>query len=74
MTERMMRALRAIDRLTVEFGYPPTMREIGREIGVSSPSTVKDVIDQLSEAGLVAYQSRCPRTLRITGKGRAELV
>lgn len=51
-------------------GYPPTVREIGREVGLSSSSTVAAYLDQLLAEGLIAKDPAKPRTLELTKAGR----
>ena len=49
-------------------GYAPTVREVGAAVGIKSPSTIKYRFEQLREKGLVAYNDRIPRTIRVTGR------
>ncbi|WP_179394372.1 transcriptional repressor LexA [Lacticaseibacillus absianus] len=51
-------------------GYPPTVREIGKAVGLSSSSTVAAYLDRLLDAGLIAKDPSKPRTLEITKAGR----
>lgn len=47
-------------------GFPPTVREIGRGVGMSSPSTVQTHIVTLCENGLLERSlSGSPRALRV---------
>lgn len=51
---------------TAEMGYPPTVREIGRQLGMSSPSTVQSHIVALKNAGyIVRGEEGSPRTIRV---------
>ena len=38
LTPRQQQILELIDRHTRERGYPPSVREIGEEVGLTSPS------------------------------------
>lgn len=49
-------------------GYAPSIREVGAAVGIKSPSTIKYRFEQLREKGLVAYNDRIPRTIRVTGR------
>lgn len=49
-------------------GYAPTVREVGAAVGIKSPSTIKYRFEQLREKGLVAYNDRIPRTIRVIGR------
>lgn len=46
-----------------EFGYPPSVREIGSAVGLASPSTVKHHLDHLEKAGLLQRRAGSPRAL-----------
>jgi len=59
------RVLQAVRSLSDARGYPPTVREIGRELGLASPSTVHQHLLSLRRDGLVAWEPAFPRTLRV---------
>ena len=46
-------------------GYPPSMREIGATVGLTSPSSVKHQLDKLERLGLVRRDPNRPRALEI---------
>ena len=46
-------------------GYPPSMREIGAQVGLTSPSSVKHQLDKLERLGLVRRDPRLPRALEV---------
>ena len=46
-------------------GYPPSMREIGAAVGLTSPSSVKHQLDKLERLGLVRRDPRLPRALEL---------
>ncbi|MBF7125526.1 transcriptional repressor LexA [Pediococcus pentosaceus] len=50
-------------------GYPPTVREIGSAIGLSSTSTVHGHIDRLQKNGFLEKDPTKPRALEITKLG-----
>ena len=50
-------------------GYPPTVREIGSAIGLSSTSTVHGHIDRLQKNGFLEKDPTKPRTLEVTKLG-----
>jgi repressor LexA len=52
-------------------GYPPTVREIGAEVGLASPSTVHVHLAKLEEAGYVRRDPTKPRALELVGRERA---
>ena len=51
-------------------GYPPTVREIGEEVGLASPSTVHAHLANLERAGLLKRDPTKPRALELLGKRR----
>jgi repressor LexA len=50
-------------------GYPPTVREIGSAIGLSSTSTVHGHIDRLQKNGFLEKDPTKPRALEVTQLG-----
>jgi repressor LexA len=52
-------------------GYPPTVREIGEEVGLASPSTVHAHLANLERAGLLRRDPTKPRALELIGRDRA---
>jgi repressor LexA len=55
-----------IRRFILEHGYSPTVREIGSQLGKSSPHTIKYHLDKLRGAGRVTWETGKTRTLRVT--------
>jgi len=53
-------------------GYPPTVREIGEEVGLASPSTVHAHLANLERAGLLRRDPTRPRALELIGRDRRE--
>jgi repressor LexA len=51
-------------------GYPPTVREIGAEVGLASPSTVHVHLAKLEQAGYVRRDPTKPRALELVGEER----
>lgn len=48
-----------------QVGYPPTLREIGQEIGVRSPSTVKYHLNNLRDAGVLRWEEGKTRSITL---------
>jgi repressor LexA len=65
VTAKQKRVLQAILDFTKENKYPPTVRELCRELGLSSPSTVHGFLERLKLNGLVTWEERCIRTLKV---------
>jgi repressor LexA len=57
-----------------EHGYPPTVREIGEQVGLASPSTVHAHLANLERAGLIRRDPTKPRALELTGRVKSEPV
>jgi repressor LexA len=55
-------------------GYPPTVREIGEEVGLASPSTVHAHLANLERAGLLRRDPTKPRALELIGRERSVAV
>src|SRR6201995_2737525 len=55
-------------------GYPPTVREIGEQVGLASPSTVHAHLANLERAGLLRRDPTQPRALELLGRERAAAV
>jgi len=66
-TERQRRILEVIKAFTVEHGYPPSVREIGERVGLSSSSTVQSHLKTLERRGLISRDPTKPRALRSEG-------
>jgi repressor LexA len=49
-------------------GYPPTVREIGEQVGLASPSTVHAHLANLERAGLLKRDPSKPRALELLGR------
>ena len=55
-------------------GYPPTVREIGEQVGLASPSTVHAHLANLERAGYLKRDPTKPRALELTGLRRHEVL
>jgi repressor LexA len=53
-------------------GYPPTVREIGEEVGLASPSTVHAHLANIERAGLIKRDPTKPRAIDLVGHRRVE--
>lgn len=51
---RQAAVLAEVVRYQQVHGYPPTLREIGRAVGLASPSSVRHQLDVLEARGYVA--------------------
>ena len=62
-TERQQAILEVIASFTREHGYPPSVREIGERVGLSSSSTVQSHLKTLERRGLIKRDPTKPRAL-----------
>lgn len=68
LSERQDNILKFIRRYVAEHGYPPTIREIGRAVGISSTSVVKYNLDRLQTLGHLRRKGEVSRGLRLAGE------
>ena len=62
-TEKQQKILDVIRDFTSEMGYPPSVREIGERVGLSSSSTVQSHLKTLERRGLLRRDPTKPRAL-----------
>lgn len=55
--------LAAIRKLTAKHGYPPTIRELAADLGMSATNGVAQTLHALRRKGWVNWQERHSRTL-----------
>jgi len=68
LTERQRRILDHIQRFTVENGYPPSIRQIGKAVGISSTSVVNYNLNRLVDEGYLDRDQNVSRGIRLTEK------
>lgn len=66
---KQLAILRFIYNQTQSHGYPPTVREIGEKVGLSSTSTVHGHIARLAKKGFLIKDPTKPRALEVTELG-----
>jgi len=66
LSERQRQILRFIARFQQQHGYPPTVREIGREVGISSTSVVDYNLRVLEGRGYLRRDREVSRGLELT--------
>ena len=67
ITKRQKTVLEKIKNFMVENSYPPTIRDIARELGFSSPKAVTDHLKSLGKKGFIERNSLA-RSIKLTGK------
>ena len=65
LTERQRRILEEIKHAVETRGYPPSVREIGEAVGLTSPSTVHSHLATLQRYGYLRRDPTKPRALEV---------
>jgi repressor LexA len=65
ITARQRQVLEYIERSMRERGYPPSVREIGEAIGLTSPSTVHSHLNSLQRMGYLRRDPTKPRAIEV---------
>ena len=65
LTERQRSILDFIESSTTERGYPPSVREIGEAVGLTSPSTVHSHLATLQRRGYLHRDPTKPRAIEV---------
>src|SRR4051812_46904342 len=71
LSSRQHEILEFVNRHVDANGYPPTVREIGQAVGLTSPSTVHAHLARLEAAGLIRRDPTKPRALEVIEGGRS---
>lgn len=66
---RQIEILKFIHTRVTEKGYPPTVREIGEAVQLSSTSTVHGHLSRLEKKGLILRDPTKPRAIELTASG-----
>jgi repressor LexA len=69
LTDRQQRILEVIRESVDERGYPPSVREIGEAVGLTSPSSVAYQLSALQRKGLLRRDPNRPRAVDVRGPG-----
>jgi repressor LexA len=70
LTDRQRQIYDYLTAYVDEHGYPPTVRDIGEEVGLASPSTVHAHLANLERAGYIRRDPTKPRALELLGRER----
>ena len=65
LSERQKKILEVLEHFQNETGYPPSIREICDQAGISSTSVVNYYLDQLEEMGYIERDGRVSRGIRL---------
>jgi repressor LexA len=72
LSERQNKILGFLKTFTLDNGYPPTIREIGEAVGITSTSVVNYNLDALQRAGFIFRDRTVSRGIRLI-EGLGEL-
>jgi repressor LexA len=67
LTLRQRKVLEVIRRAVQQRGYPPSMREIGEAVGLTSPSSVAHQLSSLERKGFLRRDPHRPRAIEVCG-------
>ncbi len=65
LTKRQQEIFDFIKRYSAKYGYPPTVRDIGKAIGLTSSSTVHAHLANLEKIGLLRRDPTKPRAIEL---------
>ena len=65
LTARQRLVLETIRASVEQRGYPPSMREIGEAVGLTSPSSVKHQLTALERKGYLRRDPNWPRAIEV---------
>jgi repressor LexA len=65
LTKRQQEIFDFIKRYSARYGYPPTVRDIGKAVGLASSSTVHQHLANLEKIGLLRRDPSKPRAIEL---------
>jgi len=65
LTKRQQEIFDFIKRYSAKYGYPPTVRDIGKAVGLASSSTVHAHLGNLEKLGLLRRDPSKPRAIEL---------
>jgi repressor LexA len=68
LTKRQQEIYDFIRKYSAKYGYPPTVRDIGKAVGLASSSTVHAHLANLEKAGVLRRDPTKPRALEMLDK------
>src|SRR5512132_2961631 len=70
LTKRQQEIFDFIKRYSAKYGYPPTVRDIGKAVGLASSSTVHAHLANLERLGMLRRDPTKPRAMEVLDKAR----
>jgi repressor LexA len=71
LTKRQQEIFDFIKRYSAKYGYPPTVRDIGKAVGLASSSTVHAHLANLEKIGLLRRDPSKPRAIEMLDRAAA---
>jgi repressor LexA len=71
LTKRQQEIFDFIKRYSAKYGYPPTVRDIGKAVGLASSSTVHAHLSNLERIGLLRRDPAKPRAIELLDRAAA---
>jgi repressor LexA len=71
LTKRQQEIFDFIKRYSAKYGYPPTVRDIGKAVGLASSSTVHAHLANLERIGLLRRDPSKPRAIEMMDRAAA---
>lgn len=72
INKREKAILKYVEKQILTNGYPPSVREIGKAVGLSSTATVHGYLAKLEEKGYLKKEDKKGRTLKLLKGGNGE--
>lgn len=72
LNKRERAIIKFIDKQIKDKGYPPSVREIGKAVGLHSTATVHGYLKKLSEKGYIKKEDQKGRTLKLLKGGLSD--
>jgi repressor LexA len=73
LTKRQQEIFDFIKRYSAKYGYPPTVRDIGKAVGLASSSTVHAHLANLEKLGMLRRDPSKPRAIELLDRMREDL-
>jgi repressor LexA len=71
LTKRQQEIFDFIKRYSARYGYPPTVRDIGKAVGLASSSTVHAHLANLEKVGMLRRDPSKPRAIELLDRATA---
>jgi repressor LexA len=73
LTKRQQEIFDFIKKYSAKYGYPPTVRDIGKAVGLASSSTVHAHLANLEKVGLLRRDPSKPRALELLDRATSTM-